>query len=89
MDRSSLIELARAAGLGLWQLQGRELLPVVQGGMGVGVSAGGFIAAGTFSAGSNFGTGFNNYTSTLNQNLLFSGQPYSVGGTFGGGGGLI
>lgn len=57
MDRSSLIELARAAGLGLWQLQGRELLPVVQGGMGVGVSAGGlagtvasFGAVGTISS---------------------------------------
>jgi len=57
MDRSSLIELARGAGLGLWQLQGRELLPVVQGGMGVGVSAGGlagtvasFGAVGTISS---------------------------------------
>ncbi|WP_374667692.1 NAD(P)H-dependent flavin oxidoreductase [Ramlibacter sp.] len=57
MDRSSLIELARTAGLGLWRLQGRELLPVVQGGMGVGVSAGGlagtvasFGAVGTISS---------------------------------------
>lgn len=54
MDRSSLIELARAAGLGLWRLQGRELLPVVQGGMGVGVSAGGL--AGTVASFGAMGT---------------------------------
>lgn len=32
--------LARRDGLRTWQLAGRELIPVVQGGMGVGVSAG-------------------------------------------------
>jgi nitronate monooxygenase len=37
----SLRSLAQASALGTWQLCGRELLPVVQGGMGVGVSAGG------------------------------------------------
>lgn len=40
MDPSSANELARAAGLNLWHFKGRPLLPVVQGGMGVGVSAG-------------------------------------------------
>jgi nitronate monooxygenase len=40
MDQSSATERARAAGLNLWTLRGRTLLPVVQGGMGVGVSAG-------------------------------------------------
>ena len=50
MDKSSVIEagdaraaelqtLARSGGLRTWRLRGRELLPVVQGGMGVGVSA--------------------------------------------------
>jgi nitronate monooxygenase len=48
---------ARAAGLQLWNFRGRTLLPVVQGGMGVGVSAGGlagtvasFDAVGTISS---------------------------------------
>ena len=57
MDRSSAIELARAAGLGVWEWRGRALVPVVQGGMGVGVSAGGlagtvasFDAVGTISS---------------------------------------
>jgi len=36
-----LHELAHASGLRTWQLGGKALLPVVQGGMGVGVSAGG------------------------------------------------
>lgn len=36
-----LAALAKASGLSNWTLAGRELLPVVQGGMGVGVSAGG------------------------------------------------
>jgi nitronate monooxygenase len=40
MDKSSATELARAAGLNLWTFRGRPLLPVVQGGMGVGISAG-------------------------------------------------
>lgn len=40
MDRSSPTEQARASGLRLWNFRGRTLLPVVQGGMGVGVSAG-------------------------------------------------
>lgn len=50
MDKSSVIEasdamvielqaLARQGGLRTWRLRDRELLPVVQGGMGVGVSA--------------------------------------------------
>ena len=40
MDKSSATELACAAGIETWQFRGRTLLPVVQGGMGVGVSAG-------------------------------------------------
>jgi nitronate monooxygenase len=36
-----LHELAQASGLRTWQLSSKTLLPVVQGGMGVGVSAGG------------------------------------------------
>jgi nitronate monooxygenase len=40
VDQPATMELARASGLGLWTLRGRTLLPVVQGGMGVGVSAG-------------------------------------------------
>ena len=50
MDKSSVTDaaetlaaelqaLARTGGLRTWRLRGRELLPVVQGGMGVGVSA--------------------------------------------------
>lgn len=53
MDKSFLTEplaaalrrLASASGLRPWRLAGRELLPVVQGGMGVGVSAGGLAGA--------------------------------------------
>ncbi|MDM0075381.1 nitronate monooxygenase [Variovorax sp. J2P1-59] len=37
--------LARASGLRNWTLAGRELPPVVQGGMGVGISAGGLAGA--------------------------------------------
>ena len=37
---NSLAEAAARAGLRTWRLRGRELLPVVQGGMGVAVSAG-------------------------------------------------
>lgn len=40
-----LHRLAGASGLKTWRLRGRELLPVVQGGMGVGVSAGGLAGA--------------------------------------------
>ncbi|MBW8892461.1 MAG: nitronate monooxygenase, partial [Burkholderiales bacterium] len=46
MDRSSdetavaLQALSRDAGLRNWRLKGVERLPVIQGGMGVGVSAG-------------------------------------------------
>ncbi len=36
---AELQALARRGGLRSWRLRGRELLPVVQGGMGVGVSA--------------------------------------------------
>ncbi|MFC5497041.1 NAD(P)H-dependent flavin oxidoreductase [Caenimonas terrae] len=62
MDTSSRIEegaaalkaLARAAGLRPWTLGERELVPVVQGGMGIGVSAGGL--AGTVAAEGAVGT---------------------------------
>lgn len=40
MDRSCATEGERAGGPVLWNFRGRTLLPVVQGGMGVGVSAG-------------------------------------------------
>jgi len=57
MDRSLAFELAGKAGLQPWRLAGRDLLPVVQGGMGVGISAGGlagtvasFGAVGTLSS---------------------------------------
>ncbi|MDE2605323.1 MAG: nitronate monooxygenase [Burkholderiales bacterium] len=40
MDRSTPIGQARAAGLQPWTFHGRTLVPIVQGGMGVGVSAG-------------------------------------------------
>jgi nitronate monooxygenase len=42
---AALHRLASASGLKPWQLAGRNLLPVVQGGMGVGVSAGGLAGA--------------------------------------------
>ena len=48
MDKSSATEQARAAGLNLWEFRSRQLVPVVQGGMGVGVSAGGL--AGTVAS---------------------------------------
>ncbi|WP_427914709.1 NAD(P)H-dependent flavin oxidoreductase [Ramlibacter sp. MMS24-I3-19] len=41
----SLLDLARGSGLAPLRLRGRELLPVVQGGMGVGISAGGLAGA--------------------------------------------
>ena len=42
---AALHQLASASGLKPWKLAGRTLLPVVQGGMGVGVSAGGLAGA--------------------------------------------
>lgn len=54
MDASSAMELARAGGLQCWTFRGRTLLPVVQGGMGVGVSAGGL--AGTVASFGALGT---------------------------------
>lgn len=57
MDRSSAFEVAARGGLKPWKLKGRELLPLVQGGMGVAISAGGlsgtvasFGAMGTISS---------------------------------------
>ncbi|MBS3910955.1 MAG: nitronate monooxygenase [Hydrogenophaga sp.] len=54
---AELQALARSGGLRTWHLGGRELIPVVQGGMGVGVSAGslagtvaGFGGVGTVSS---------------------------------------
>jgi len=38
---TELRELCGASGLATWKLRGKTLVPVVQGGMGVGVSAGG------------------------------------------------
>ncbi len=49
-----LASLAAASGLRNWHLKGRELIPVVQGGMGVGVSAGGL--AGTVAGLGGMGT---------------------------------
>ena len=40
-----LAAMGRQSGLRDWQLAGRPLLPVVQGGMGVGISAGGLAGA--------------------------------------------
>ena len=53
-DAAALRDLALGSGLRLWRLRGRELLPVVQGGMGVGVSAGGL--AGTVASMGALGT---------------------------------
>lgn len=39
-EAAALLAQARGNGLRTWHLGGRELIPVVQGGMGVGVSAG-------------------------------------------------
>ncbi|HKB53309.1 MAG TPA: nitronate monooxygenase, partial [Ramlibacter sp.] len=41
MAAAQLQVLATRSGLRPWQLRGKELLPIVQGGMGVGISAGG------------------------------------------------
>lgn len=49
-----LVQLARQTGLRPWALRGRTLIPVVQGGMGVGVSAGGL--AGTVARHGGVGT---------------------------------
>src|SRR3954470_24164397 len=54
MDKSLAFELADKAGLRPWRLAGRELLPLVQGGMGVAVSAGGL--AGTVASFGAMGT---------------------------------
>ncbi len=40
-----LARMAQQSGLQMWPLAGKDLLPVVQGGMGVGVSAGGLAGA--------------------------------------------
>lgn len=57
MTSSSAFDRARAAGLQAWNFRGRTLVPIVQGGMGVGVSAGrlagtvaSFDAVGTISS---------------------------------------
>lgn len=50
----TLAALARDAGLSPWRLKNRELLPIVQGGMGVGISAGGL--AGTVASFNGVGT---------------------------------
>ena len=49
-----LVQLARETGLRPWVLHGKTLIPVVQGGMGVGVSAGGL--AGTVARHGGMGT---------------------------------
>ena len=54
MDKSSVTDMATAAGLNPWQFRGRALLPVVQGGMGVGISAGRL--AGTVASFNGMGT---------------------------------
>ena len=42
---AELAALGKQSGLTNWQLAGRPLLPIVQGGMGVGISAGGLAGA--------------------------------------------
>ncbi len=42
---ATLQALARDSGLRSWRLGGKDLIPVVQGGMGVGISAGGLAGA--------------------------------------------
>ena len=54
LDSTSATQLAQAPGLRTWNFRGRTLLPVVQGGMGVGVSAGGL--AGTVASFGAIGT---------------------------------
>lgn len=53
-EEALLKQMAAASGLSTWRLAGRELIPVVQGGMGVGVSAGGL--AGTVARMGGIGT---------------------------------
>jgi nitronate monooxygenase len=53
-DAAQLRDLARESGLQTWRLKGRELLPTVQGGMGIGISAGRL--AGTVAAHGAIGT---------------------------------
>ncbi|MCB2019015.1 MAG: nitronate monooxygenase [Hydrogenophaga sp.] len=50
----ALLRQAREDGMHTWRLRGKELIPVVQGGMGVGVSAGGL--AGTVASLGGVGT---------------------------------
>lgn len=57
MDSTTAFDLAARSGLKPWRLKGRELIPLVQGGMGVAISAGGlagtaasFGAVGTVSS---------------------------------------
>jgi nitronate monooxygenase len=54
LDSTSATQHAQAPGLRTWNFRGRTLLPVVQGGMGVGVSAGGL--AGTVASFGAIGT---------------------------------
>ena len=51
---AGLLALCAQSGLKTWPLRGRTLIPVVQGGMGVGVSAGGL--AGSVAREGGFGT---------------------------------
>ena len=51
---AGLLDLCAASGLNTWKLRGKTLVPVVQGGMGVGVSAGGL--AGAVARQGGFGT---------------------------------
>lgn len=51
---AGLLALCEQSGLKTWQLRGRKLIPVVQGGMGVCVSAGGL--AGSVAREGGFGT---------------------------------
>jgi len=53
-EAAALVELALAAGIKLWPFRGRPLLPIVQGGMGVAISAGGL--AGTVASFGAMGT---------------------------------
>jgi len=45
MAAANLAAMGKQSGLTNWQLAGRSLIPVVQGGMGVGISAGGLAGA--------------------------------------------
>jgi nitronate monooxygenase len=54
MDQSTAFDMAARSGLRVWQMKGRKLLPLVQGGMGVAISAGGL--AGTVASFGAMGT---------------------------------